>query len=377
MMRWGTLFSNFGGADWGLEAAGDTVVWAVENDPMAAEYYLRNHPKSRMMEADVQSVDVRELPNIDALWISPPCQGHSQARRKDLPARDDVWVGRDMLRYVAELRPAVIIIENVPKYAKHAVFREIIAALESPELGYTVEWRVLNCADYGIPQTRERLIVQARRDGCITWPAMAARRIGWYEAIGDILPPPDKPLAPWQASRWNEAYSKLGVTWLDNSSACRRNPKGRDNVLTVRAVHEPVATITTNHHGADFIYPLLLDGQFKYGSDETGNRILNPIAPDQPAPCIMASDHSRKDIVYPVTVPMRARMTARCAARLQTLPDSAILPEVYSHAIKLIGNAVPSLLAQRLAENLKAHASTWQPSMWQINENEMRERAIA
>src|SRR6185437_10113044 len=127
------------------------------------------------------------------LQISPPCQGHSDARRKNLPEHAGVWVGRDILRYAAELEPRVVMIENVPGYRKHPVYREIVTGLV--DLGYTVEARLLNCADYGIPQTRERLIVQARRDGRIAWPRPSARRVGWYEAIADILPTPDRPLA--------------------------------------------------------------------------------------------------------------------------------------------------------------------------------------
>jgi len=77
----------------------------------------------------------------------------------------------------------------------------------------------------------------------------------------------------------------------------------------------------------------------------------------------MASDHSRMDIAYPATVPMRARLNARCAARLQTLPDTAIWPETFGKAIRLIGNAVPSRLAQLLAEAAVSPA-VWNVSLW-------------
>lgn len=366
-------------------------------DPIAAQYHRLNHPTTRLIEADVQSVDVSELANIDALWASPPCQGHSAARRKDLPVREDVWVGRDILRYVAELEPCIVMIENVPAYRKHAIYREIVAGLV--DLGYTVEARVLNCADYGIPQTRERLIIQAQQGGRIGWPRPSAHRVGWYAAISDILPAPTMPLAPWQAKRWDAAYNALGPLFVDGQFACARNPDHQKSTLTLRQRDEPASTITAHTHHVDMVFPVLLDGQFKYGDD-----VLNIITSDQPSPCIMASVHSPKDIVYPVLVdnqlfdeglcimlpsdpastvlatnkspkniiypaatPMRARLTTHCAARLQTLPDTAIWPETFSKAIKLIGNAVPSLLAQKLAE-AAVNPVVWNMSLWQRQE---------
>lgn len=399
-MRWGILCAGVGGFEWGLKVAGHTVVWAVEYDPdakhgqVAADYHRLNHPDTMLINQDIRDVDVGELPNVDAIQISPPCQSHSTARRKNLPARDDAWVGRDILRYTAELSPRVVMIENVPAYRKHPVYREIVAGLV--DQGYTVEARVLNCADYGVPQTRERLIIQARADGRISWPRPVAQHVGWYAAIHDILPPPDRPLAPWQAKRWRAAYDSLKPVLVDGQFAYARNAETQVNLLTVRQSAEPGMTITAHTDRMDIVYPVLLDGQLTYGEDA-----LSVLTAERPASCVMASDHSRKDIVwpvlvgnqvfdgklhselpiepastvlsawasrkdvvYPATQPMRARLTAHCAARLQTLPDSAIWPDTFSQAMKLIGNAVPSLLAQRLAEAAVA-PDVWRVSLWE------------
>ncbi len=354
-MRWGILFAGIGGVEWGLEAAGHQPIWAVEMDPIAAEYHRRNHPNTQMIASDVQQVDVCELPNIDALHASPPCQGHSRARSKGLSVREDVWVGRDILRYARELAPRLITVENVPQYARHAVFREIVAGLDT--LGYHVEWRVLNCADYGIAQTRERLIVQARRDGQIAWPVKAKRRVGWYEVIQDILPAPDRPLAPWQASRWNAAYNQMRPVYVDWQFAAARTPGHQKTMMTIRQEHEPSATITAHSNRQEVVYPVLLDGQLVFNDVQR----LHVIEQRDPAPTIMASAHSVNYIVYPDAGPMRARLNARCSARLQTIPDAAILPETQSQAIRLIGNAVPPLLMQRIVE---ASATVWQGSLF-------------
>lgn len=408
-MRWGVICAGVGGFSFGVEAAGQRVVWAIEyapdpkhGDQVAAEYYRLNHPDTQLINQPMQKVDVTELPNVDGVQISPPCQSFSTARDASLPTRGDEWVGLDVLRYVRELQPRVVILENVPQYAKHAVCKAIVAGLW--EMGYTVESRIIDCADYGIPQTRKRLIIQARLDGQISWPRKAARRVGWYEAIADILPPPDKPLAPWQAKRWDEAYNKLGPVYVDWQFAAARDPEHNTTLMTLRQRHEPAATITANSDRQEVVYPVLLDGQFVYDSGKDGDQALSLIPVQKPAPTVMASDHSAKYIVYPVIVdnqlrqgeengmklfpitdpastvlardgsnkdvvypsaqPMRARLNAACCARLQTFPDDVILPPAFSRAIRLIGNAVPPRLAQLLAECAEAGAQVWQQTLF-------------
>lgn len=356
-MRWGTLFSGVGGVEFGLQAAGHRAVWAVEMDATAADYHRRNHPTTTVYEADVTAVDVTELANIDCLWASPPCQGHSTARRSDLPVREDVWVGRDILRYVAELQPRVVMIENVPGYASHPVCKEITAALW--EMGYTVESHIIDCADYGIPQTRKRLIIQARRDGQLSWPKKTQRRMGWYEAIADILPPPEKPLAPWQAKRWDAAYQHSGPVLLDGQFIYDSGKDG-NQVLNLIPFGKPAPTIMASDHSAKYIvYPSLTDNQTYFGEDG-----IHLIHPESPASTVMATEKSAKWVI--TDGPMRARLNAACSARLQTFPDDVILPDSFSKAIRLIGNAVPPRLAQLLAACAEAGAQVWQGSLFEM-----------
>jgi DNA-cytosine methyltransferase len=397
-MRWGTLFAGIGGVEFGIAATGHRTVWAVENDATAAKYHRLNHPDTTLYEMGVEDVDVMELPNIDALWASPPCQGHSDARRKDLPEHEGVWVGRDILRYVSNLMPRVVMIENVPKYAKHAICKEIEVGLF--DMGYAVQKRIMDCSDYGIPQTRERLIIQARLDGQISWPAKVARRVGWYEAIKDILPPPEKPLAPWQAKRWDEAYNNLGMVLCDGQFAYGTNAQGEKSQRLL-APAEPSVTITASPSGGKdrcVVYPVIIDNQLRQG-EENGMKLFpvdSPVStimasvgsnkdvvypilmdnmyrhddsmrlygPHKPSGTVVASDGGGKEVIFPATQPMRARLNAACNARLQTFPDSVILPGVFSKDIRLIGNAVPCELARLLAVCAEAGANVWQTSLF-------------
>ena len=163
-------FAGAGGSSLGLERAGYTT--------LGFEYWkpaIDTHRANGMacVEADLSDPTIdATLPACDLAWFSPPCQPFSAAgdRQGEFDDRDGFpWT----LRIIAATLPAVVIIENVKglTFTTHAdYFTGVLTSIR--RLGYHVEWKVLNCADYGVPQTRERTILVARRDGGpITWPA--------------------------------------------------------------------------------------------------------------------------------------------------------------------------------------------------------------
>lgn len=158
-----SLYSGGGGADLGLVAAGCTPLWAVERDPAVAACYRANLG-DHVLVGDVAGLDPAALPRPDLLWVSEPCQQHSLARSRALPARDDGDLSAATGAVVRALRPPLLIAENVPGYRHSAAYRAFIATLH--ELGYMVDSQLVNCSDYGVPQSRVRLIVRARLGGC-------------------------------------------------------------------------------------------------------------------------------------------------------------------------------------------------------------------
>ena len=163
------LFAGAGGSSIGLHAAGF--------DPIGFEYWkpaADTHRANGMVCHDHDLSDATidgQIPSTPLLWASPPCQPFSAAGdgEGEFDDRDGFpWT----LRIIAKRLPAVVIIENVKglTFAKHhAYFAGILASLR--ELGYRLDWQVLNSADYGVPQTRERCFIVCRRDGGpITWP---------------------------------------------------------------------------------------------------------------------------------------------------------------------------------------------------------------
>lgn len=164
------LFSGCGGLSLGLKQAGFVVVGAVENDPLAAETYLANHPEVHVWTEDIRSVTgtsilekLRLRPGqLGLLAGCPPCQGFSALRRLNGGRRvrdkqNDLIF--EFLRLVRCLRPKAVMLENVPGLGDDNRFSKFRRALE--RLGYHVNAEVKDAQDFGVPQRRRRLMLLA------------------------------------------------------------------------------------------------------------------------------------------------------------------------------------------------------------------------
>lgn len=163
------LFTGAGGASCGLRDAGIDPI-GFEWDPDAcATHHAAGH---RTVRADLSTYPFRHLRGrVRLMHGSPPCQPFSSAGLGGghTDTRDGMpW----MLRAIAEAQPLVATIENVPgltNRSHRAYFGTVLGALRRH--GYDAHWRVLNSADYGVPQVRDRLVIIARRDGQpVIWP---------------------------------------------------------------------------------------------------------------------------------------------------------------------------------------------------------------
>jgi DNA (cytosine-5)-methyltransferase 1 len=164
------LFSGCGGLTLGLKLAGFRVIGAVEIDPLAVETYRSNHKRVIVWPQDIRSLSVAKVMQrlklrrreLDLLAGCPPCQGFSTMKTlnghvsvKD--RQNDLVL--EFIRFVKALRPKAVMMENVPGLAKDKRLRRFIAELEA--LGYHCTHRVLDAADYGVPQRRRRFILIA------------------------------------------------------------------------------------------------------------------------------------------------------------------------------------------------------------------------
>ncbi len=191
------LFCGCGGLTLGLKQAGFEVIGAIDNDSLAIETYKVNHPEVLVWERDIQGLTVgwvkRKLGlrkgELDLLAGCPPCQGFSTMRTLNggyeiSDERNDLIF--EFLRFVKELAPKAVMMENVPGLQKDKRFKKLCRKLD--DLGYTVNHDVLDAADYGVPQRRRRLILLAGVNGEIGFAQKARCERTVLDAIGDLKP---------------------------------------------------------------------------------------------------------------------------------------------------------------------------------------------
>lgn len=199
MIRAADLFCGAGGSSTGLAlaaaAAGSRLdLTAINHWPIAVETHALNHPGARHLCESLDGVDPRKAVGgkLDILTASPECIHHSNARGgkpMDDQSRATAW---HVLRWAEALRPTWVLVENVREFTtwgplgsngrplaskRGALFATFVDGFRA--LGYRVEWKVLNAADYGAATTRQRFFLVARLGrGPIPWPAPTHAAVG-------------------------------------------------------------------------------------------------------------------------------------------------------------------------------------------------------
>jgi DNA (cytosine-5)-methyltransferase 1 len=191
------LFSGMGGLTEGLRKAGFQTALAFEIDESASKAYKLNHEKTEVIIKDIKKVDIEEVKQklngetIHLLAGCPPCQGFSSIRRlnKPKPVRDKRnTLINEFVKFVEELKPYTFMMENVPGLALHESFRQAKKKLEK-QLGYHVDHKTVNVKDYGVPQSRKRLVMVGSRLGEIKVAAPIKKKVTVRQKIGDLTEP--------------------------------------------------------------------------------------------------------------------------------------------------------------------------------------------
>lgn len=189
------LFCGCGGLTVGLKNAGFRVLGAVDIDRLSVKTYKANHRGVMLWEKDIRELKPIEILNklglkkgeLDLLAGCPPCQGFSTMRtlngaiRVEDP-RNDLLI--EFQRYVEAFSPRIIMLENVPGLANDTRF--VIFCEEMKKLGYLGNHKILNAAEYGVPQRRRRLIYLAGMEMVIPFADITNKRKTVEEAIGNL-----------------------------------------------------------------------------------------------------------------------------------------------------------------------------------------------
>lgn len=175
------LFSGAGGLTVGLKRAGFNVVAAVEIDKASVDTYRANHPRTKVLDRDIREISGAEIlkvsgeRRIDLVAGCPPCQGFSSLTGGDDPRN---FLVLEMARIVEELKPNICMLENVPGLDRRG--RTLLSGFESKlsRMGYIITKGVLQMADFGVPQSRKRLVLLAGRGFKIDLPKPTHSREG-------------------------------------------------------------------------------------------------------------------------------------------------------------------------------------------------------
>ena len=274
------LFCGAGGASTGLELALSRLKMghkglAINHWAVAVDTMRKNHPDIDTKQMSIEEAVPADLVpggEVDLLWASPSCTHHSRAkggkpRSNQLRAQPEL-----VLTWLDQLFVRRIIIENVPEFVdwgpldkggkqikklQGSCFRAWIAAIEARN--YTVEWMVVNCADYGDATSRRRFFLKAVRKGC--------GKIRWPEPTHAENPQPD--LFGRELKKWRGVRECLDLSDLGTSIFNRDRPLSRN---TLRRVAVGMA----KYNGMDFLMDML-------GSDGGDDSRVHPLNAPMPA----------------------------------------------------------------------------------------------
>lgn len=332
-----SLFSGCGGLDLGVEAAGFRVAVATDAEPTCAETYKLNFQKVPFLVGKIGQISTEQLlqagnikaDEVDLLVGGPPCPAFSKSRfyRVEKPrALDDPVAAETVggyLRILEEIRPRAFLLENVKGLA-YGVHREALDHIlgTAIRLGYSTKWQVVNAADYGIPQIRERCFVMGSLDGEINLPKTTHGKD----------PGLDTNIKPWRTA--GEALNDLDTE--ENASDEGHFAGGGFNELLKQI--PPGENYL--HFTAERGHPSPV---FKWRSRYWS--FLLKLSPNLPSWTIQAR---RSNNMGPFHWRSRILRISE-VKRLQTFPDEFLLAGNIEKQWRQVGNAVPPLLAEHFA----------------------------
>lgn len=331
-----TLCGGFEGVGIGMKQAGITHIWGIEKDDTIASVARLNGFNS--ITADILDIDPTTLEAPDNLHTSTPCINASVANNSGEVNEEgtketalDIALGEKTAQFIDVMKPRVFTLENVYFYRKFKAFKVILAALNRN--GYIYHYDNLNSADYGVPQTRKRLILRAVRGALLPMLPHPEQWRGWYDAIEDLIPTlPESQFAQWQLKR---LPLDLRTLLINGQNA------GNEWGKKYRDIDEPTYTVNGNIPRA-----FIVDG--KANDKGTGVTIRGDCEHRFTVTTSADKQASRAWLSQGKVV----SMTPRALARFQSFPDWYELPEKKKDACKGIGNAVPPLWYERLIKPL-------------------------
>jgi DNA (cytosine-5)-methyltransferase 1 len=301
-----SLFSGAGGLDLGFNWAGHNIVWANDLYKDAVDTYRKNLG-DHIVLADIASIDSKDIPDADIVIGGFPCQGFSVANTKRHTGDKRNALYLQLLRVVKDKRPLFFLAENVKgllNFNHGEVIRMIVKDFES--VGYKVKYKLLNAADFGVPQQRERVIITGVRN--------------------DI---------DFEYEYPSPTYSKEGSLFL---------PHWRTVGEALRGIPDPDTPNDLSNH----VY-----SKYKVEiSNYIGHRYIDP---NLPAPTVTGRGDEKGGVVVLHHPNNKRRMTCRELATIQSFPIDYTFSGSMSSVYRQIANAVPPMLGKAVASQFNQY----------------------
>lgn len=366
------LFCGTGALSYGLEAHSTclTTVGGIDLDAAAASTAALNHPNAKILCESIEAVSPKQMLRrigadaIDVIVGGPPCQGFSSLRPSRGEKLEDPrnLLYRHFIRYVRELRPKIFLLENVVGILSHgdgSLVYEMIDAFR--KLGYATDWRVLNAANFGIPQKRERFFLMGVRKSSKTvapiFPSATHSFTG--RAIGTRHK--DKYLTNREGGQpavtvW-DAISDLPRLGAGEVSSVYANAPATDYQARRRGPSQSVTLHQAASHNDKMLAVIRQAGTSIHalpkGLVSSGySSCYSRLAFDEPSTTITVkfTSPASSRCIHPVD---DRAITPREAARLQSFDDAFLFAGSKTEIASQIGNAVPPLFGRAFAPVLE------------------------
>ncbi len=339
------LFAGAGGLSLGAKMAGVDVVFAVENNKFAAKTYALNHPSTTLAVKDIRTIN--KIPeglfssgSTIILFGGPPCQGYSTSNRRTNNRKNSQnWLYKEFLRFVNLVDPDWIVFENVTgicEFECGVFIREIISDFQNA--GYACNDIILNAANYGVPQKRNRYFLvgsKVRTNINLKQIPGNQRMISVYDAISD-LPSLDNGAQfdhlPYKCEPRSE-YARIMRGFM---MECSGHQVSRNADYVIKRYHY------INQGENWSVIPAELMVNYKDTSRcHTG--IYYRLVSDQPS--VVIGNYRKNMLIHPWE---DRGLSVREAARLQSFPDWYSFEGSIGFQQQQVGNAVPPLLAKHV-----------------------------
>lgn len=376
------LFCGPGGFSDGFEKAGFNVLLGIDINEDALDTFSYNHKKSKVMLEDIKNIHIENTEdrlivkssnnlclieefdkNIDVVIGGIPCRAssnQSNGKNKESAREKYVDLYKEYIRIVKEINPKVFVIENVPEFITDIdkdgknIYNEITSQLGLDGVGYEIKYKIINMANFGLPQKRERVIILGSRIGDIEFPDELVEAKEWVTVLDAISDLPEQVKFLKKSQNFQNIEDlKVEYPQISKYQALMRN-KSSYIFNHIARNHrqktiEKIKLIPNGGNWRDLPYKLLTDEDTFKEKDHFSNYYYR-FEKDAPAKTIVTIDKTL--LIHPI---YDRTLSVREGARLQGFDDSYIFKGILDSQYQQIADAVSPIISECIANKIKEY----------------------